>query len=68
MAREMKDSGVEWIGVIPATWNVHPARYAFSEIRTKNTDGAVTKALKFFNGTIIPKTNFGLGYLRKILV
>ena len=56
--REMKDSGIEWIGEIPKTWKVYPALYAFSEIRTRNTDGAITNALKFFNGTIIPKTNF----------
>lgn len=56
--REMKDSGIPWIGEIPVEWQVYPARYAFSEIRTKNTDGSVTNALKFYNGTIVPKTNF----------
>lgn len=58
MARVMKDSGIEWIGAIPESWNLYPARYAFSEIRKKNTEGAITNALKFFNGTIIPKANF----------
>lgn len=58
MARAMKNSGVEWLGDIPADWNVYPALYAFSEIRTKNTNGAVTNALKFYNGTIVRKTNF----------
>lgn len=58
MAREMIDSGIEWVGFIPAQWGVYPARYAFSEIRTKNVDGSITNALKFFNGTIIPKANF----------
>ena len=56
--RAMKDSGIPWIGEIPVEWQVHPARYAFSEIRTKNTDGSVTNALKFYNGTIVPKANF----------
>ena len=56
--RKMKDSGIEWVGDIPKEWSVYPALYAFSEIRTKNIDGAITKALKFYNGTIIPKTNF----------
>lgn len=56
--RKMKDSGIPWIGEIPVEWQVYPARYAFSEIRTKNTDGSVTNALKFYNGTIVPKTNF----------
>jgi type I restriction enzyme S subunit len=58
MTREMKDSGIEWIGEIPAAWGVYPARFAFSELRTKNIDGIITNALKFFNGTIIPKINF----------
>ena len=58
MAREMKDSGIEWIGEIPREWSVYPAKFAFSEIRNKNTDGEITKALKFYNGTIIPKSNF----------
>lgn len=56
--RAMKDSEVEWIGEIPERWSVYPARYAFLEIRTKNTNGNITNALKFFNGTIVPKTNF----------
>lgn len=58
MAREMIDSGIEWVGKVPAEWGIYPARYAFSEIRTRNTDGEITNALKFYNGTIIPKTNF----------
>ena len=56
--RAMKDSGIEWVGEIPGDWHVYPALYAFSEIRTKNTDGRINKALKFYNGTIIPKMNF----------
>lgn len=58
MARLMKQSGVDWIGDIPDDWSVLPARYVFSEVCTKNTDGAITNALKFYNGNIIPKTNF----------
>ena len=56
--RQMKDSKIDWVGCIPEEWNLHPVKYAFSEIRTKNTDGVVSNALKFFNGTIIPKSNF----------
>ena len=54
----MKNSGYSWIGNIPEDWNIFPAKYVFSEIREKNTDGRITNALKFYNGTIIPKTNF----------
>ena len=56
--RPMKDSGVEWIGLIPEKWSVYPARFAFSEEKTKNVKGTIKHALKFFNGTIIPKDGF----------
>lgn len=56
--RLMKDSGIEWIGEVPEDWEIFPARYCFSEMRSKNAGGKITKALKFYNGTIIPKTNF----------
>lgn len=56
--RQMKDSGIEWIGEIPESWSVHPAKYAFTEIRDKNTDGKIQVALQFKNGTIIRKNNF----------
>ena len=58
MYYEMKDSGVEWIGKIPSHWIISPAKQAFYEIRTKNVDGKITNALKFFNGSIVPKSNF----------
>ena len=56
--RAMKDSGIEWIGEIPESWSVHPAKYAFTEIRDKNTEGKIQVALQFKNGTIIRKNNF----------
>ena len=33
---EMKDSGIEWIGEIPASWEIHPVYFYFGERRTKN--------------------------------
>ena len=39
MAREMKDSGIEWIGQVPDTWKVIKAKYIFEnhkEIAGKN--------------------------------
>ncbi len=56
--REMKDSGIEWIGKIPLKWDIYPVRYAFEENKEKNSKGEITRALKFFNGSIIRKTNF----------
>ena len=58
MSREMKDSGVEWIGEIPKNWSVAPILYGFSEVNNKNVNGHVKNALKFKYGTIIRKTNF----------
>lgn len=56
--REMKDSGIEWVGNIPASWKSVPMRYLFRECTTKNRLGQEKTALKFTYGTIIPKTNF----------
>ena len=29
--REMKDSGIEWVGQIPVTWDIHPVYSYFGE-------------------------------------
>ena len=58
MTRAMKNSGYDWIGQVPDSWLVLPAQRGFTEIKRKNTDGAVQKALQFKFGTIIPKANF----------
>ena len=56
--REMKDSGIEWVGEIPKDWNLVPIRAVFEEVTDKNIDGSVKNALKFTYGEIVPKTNF----------
>ena len=38
MTRPMKDSGVEWIGEIPADWNTNTLTQLFSPVKNKNTD------------------------------
>lgn len=58
MSREMKDSGVEWIGAIPEDWETHKIKFGFSEVNYKNTDGLIKNALKFRYGTIVCKENF----------
>ena len=55
---EMKDSGSEWVGNIPAHWDTIPIRYLFAECRLKNILNQEKTALKFTYGTIIKKTNF----------
>lgn len=56
--REMKDSGISWIGEIPQKWRCLPIRALFTENRNKNFLGKETRALQFKYGTIIPKKNF----------
>ena len=41
---EMKDSGIEWIGEIPATWNIIRGKYLFKYLQkpVKEDDGVIT--------------------------
>lgn len=56
--REMKESGIEWVGDIPVGWTIKPIRAEFDEVTRKNSDGEVKNALKFTYGTIVRKENF----------
>ncbi len=56
--REMKDSGVKWVGQIPKLWAIKPIRADFQEVTEKNKNGLVQNALKFTYGTIVQKQNF----------
>lgn len=56
--RNMKNSGIEWIGDIPAHWSVKPIRASFEEVTLKNKFGDVKNALKFTYGKIVPKGDF----------
>lgn len=40
MARQMKDSGVEWIGEIPEDWNVSRIKELFSEVNERCEDSS----------------------------
>ena len=53
--RKMRDSGIEWIGAIPAAWGVHRIASHFQEIKEKNTANAYSNALQFKMGKIIAK-------------
>ena len=57
--RKMKDSGVEWLGEIPAEWDLVPARNLFSEVKDKNIDGKVTRQFSFRYGKIVDKDKSG---------
>lgn len=56
--REMKNSGIEWVGIVPSSWTIKPIRAEFQEVTEKNKFGAVKNALKFTYGSIVPKDNF----------
>lgn len=47
---KMKDSGVEWIGKIPADWEVKKMKFVFDKIKTGTTPPTANQ--RFFNGKI----------------
>ena len=53
--REMKDSGIEWIGEIPATWDIHPVYSYFGERKNKNSRGNENNLLSLSYGRVIRK-------------
>lgn len=55
MAREFKDSGIEWIGQIPREWSVELIGNNIKEINDKNDDSSEDNALQFKMGSIISK-------------
>lgn len=52
---EMKDSGIEWIGKIPASWTLHPLYYYFDERKNRNFDLRERNLLSLSYGNIIKK-------------
>ncbi|MBR0062278.1 MAG: hypothetical protein IJP68_12455, partial [Selenomonadaceae bacterium] len=38
MERAMKDSGIEWLGEIPADWETRNVFQLFTQVKNKNTD------------------------------
>ena len=60
---EMKDSGIEWVGEIPAHWSVHPVYSYYGERKNKNRLGKEDNLLSLSYGRVIRKdinTNDGL--------
>lgn len=54
----MKDSGIEWIGEIPGTWEVVPLFYCVDAVNDKNQQLAIKNVLKFTYGKIIDKATY----------
>lgn len=51
----MKDSCIEWIGLIPSSWNIHPVYYYYGERKAKNYDLKEQNLLSLSYGKIIRK-------------
>lgn len=59
----VKDSGIEWVGEIPESWDVHPVYYYFGERKNSNYALQEQNLLSLSYGKIIRKdinTNGGL--------
>lgn len=52
MAREMKESGIEWIGKIPASWAVNTIFQLFRQVKNKNEGLIETNLLSLSYGKI----------------
>lgn len=55
-AAPMKDSGIDWIGQIPAHWNVGPGRICIYENKSKNTGMLESTVLSLSYGRVIVKS------------
>lgn len=51
----MKNSGIEWVGEIPAEWETHPIYYYFGERKHKNSLGKEGNLLSLSYGKVIRK-------------
>lgn len=51
----MKDSCIEWIGMIPSSWNIHPVYYYYGERKAKNYDLKEQNLLSLSYGKIVRK-------------
>lgn len=61
--RQMKDSGIEWIGQIPEEWEINPLLSLFKERKCKNINLKESNVLSLSYGKIIKRdveTNMGL--------
>ena len=56
---DMKDSGIEWVGAIPAHWSIHPVYTYFGERKNKNSFGREDNLLSLSYGRVI-NTSDGL--------
>ena len=55
---KMKDSGIEWIGEIPETWEIVPIFYCANVVNDKNQKLVEKHTLKFTYGEIVDKVTY----------
>lgn len=55
---EMRESGIEWVGNMPAIWSTYPFVALLKHEKRINSDLEIRKALQFKNGTIVPKPDW----------
>ena len=53
---EMKDSGIEWIGKIPSTWNINTVFQLFVQVKNKNSELLENNLLSLSYGKIKKKS------------
>lgn len=53
--REMKDSGIEYVGEIPESWVMHPVYYYFGERKNRNSSGKEQNLLSLSYGNVVRK-------------
>ena len=51
----MRESGIEWVGQIPVTWDIHPVYSYFGERKNKNSFGNENNLLSLSYGRVIRK-------------
>ena len=52
MAREMRDSGVAWIGAVPSSWSINSLSQLFVQVKNKNSNLQETNLLSLSYGKI----------------
>ena len=58
---EYKDSGQQWLGMVPSHWSILPGKAIFAENKTKNKDNQENFVLSLSYGKIIPKKDINEG-------
>lgn len=58
---EYKDSGQQWLGLVPSHWSMLPGKAIFAENKAKNKDNNESFVLSLSYGKIIPKKDINEG-------